>query len=553
MMRPTLRLCLIVIVGSLTVVMDARSEEASRPSDKLLSAIPGVESRLQYKDVAQLVNILSLLAEEPRSAKTPARLRHELPPGDYGYVLNKCLETLNTDITEREAETLLNSGHLWVDFIQRFQLRETTKRIALLLGSKNKYLQYFAIEILGALDARQYAPEIATLLISDHKELNRPAREVLLKWNSKEMTPLLLQELKDGNHFQRYYAIEAFGKSRDVTALPALLRCGSDPSEDNRRTALTVARALIPANERTKLLVPLAREVAQKSSKRHVVDHALAVSIDCGDTEAVPAVMARLVSTDEGVRFSMVQELEKMALAVLTQAASAALVVKEKYGDGAKNEHVREDLIAILQRIGTREVIPALRVAAADPDQYIQHHAISALGRLGAKDAVEDLIGALKGKCAREAAVALARIRDRRALKDLTLYLQSAGAVDSNFIYDFNEAYSPELDKRLRTTQLSKTIEVLPDELLNVLAKEYAVVIKVDVDGQEWTGSSRRTGKVAVYSKEDVDNSIGRALGYINKNGPREYCRILRGNEVHIIRLDEASKFITKMLDADFR
>ena len=548
-----LRFCLIVIVGGFTALIEARSEETSRPSDKLLNAIPDIESRLQSKDVTERAKVLSLLAEAPQSRKEPAKLRYELFPSDYGYVLNKCIEALSSELSERDAEALFASAPLWVDFIQRYKLEGTTKGIAPFLDSKNMYVQFFALQILGGLDARQYEAEVAKLLSAGQKELKRPARELLLQWNSKKLTPLLIQELAEGNEFQRFQAIEALERIGDRSALPALLSRGSDPHENNRRAALTAARVLVPVSERTKLLVPLAREIAQKSNLRHVVDNALAVSIDTGDAEAVPAVMTRLTSKEEGVRMSMEMELEKMSLTVLAREVSAALVAKEKYGDTATNEHVRAGLIDVLKRIGTPDVIPALRVAAADSDFFIQSAAISAVGQLGAKEAVEDLVRALSGRTARDAAIALVRLRDRGALSELKLYLQRAGAVDSNFVYHFNEAYSPDLDKKLKTTRLERTIEALPDELITTLAKEYGVLVKVRVDPQEWTAVAKRTGKVAVYAKEDVDNSIGRALFYINKTERAPYCRVLRAGEMHIIRLSEAAQFITEMLEADFR
>jgi len=490
------------------------------------------------------------LAEMPPSAKTPPKLRHDLPGSDYGYVLNKCLEALIEHPTEREAEALLNFGPLWVDLIKRFELRETTERMAKLLGSQNMIHQLIAVEFLGAVEARQYAREIAKFLSPERDGLTHLAREVLLQWNSKELVPLLLKELKEGNDLQRYSAIEALGKCGDRTLLPVFLELGKDPHENNRLVALEAARTLIPADERMKLIVPLARAIAQNSKTPIVVDHALAVSIDCGDTEAIPAVMARLVSPDGAVRISIQGRLEEMSPRILTQAISAALLSKEKYGDSLANTDARQGLIGLLRQIGTPEVVPVLRAAAADPDPNVQYLAILVMGQIGAKDAVEDLVRALNGDWASTAAFSLALIRDRRALNELSQYLQRGGYIS---VDEVNQRYSQEFHRKLQATRLTKTIEAAPDELLATLAKDYAVAINVDVDAKEWMEASRRTGKVKAYQDSAVETSINSALIHMRRPGSSDYCYILRRNEVHVMRLENAKKFIIEMFNADFR
>jgi len=513
-----------------------------------------VEQRLGTGDAKGRLEVLSELAAlRPEDANQPVILRFDLPASDYELVLSKCLEGVSGRLDERGGMQLMGSAPIWIALIKRFKFDTYIPRIAALLGNENVFIQSFALTVLGGLDAHQYDKQIASFLSSGPDALEREAEATLLRWKSKELTPSLIRKLKDNSGPSRYYAIEKAGKLGDPATVPALLLCGTDRDENIRRAALMAVRDLVPVERRTEIVRPFARLIADSSTNREVVNYALAICVECDEEKAMQDVVARLTSPDEGDRMLMQIALEQFPVKPLVPAVSAALLAKGRYGDDNTDGQARVGLITLLRRAAVPEGIPALRSAMSERPRFVRVEAISALGALKAKEAIPELLAALEGDAASDAAVALAQLRDRRTLDRLRQYLTKKGAVDGNFLYALNQAYHPELAKRLQTTRLGESIEDLPDIVLTKLSSEFHVTIKVNIEAAEWSMAAQRGGKVAVYPNEDVANSIGRALYYINEKSDSKYCQILRGEEVHILRLNEAPRFLIEMFESDFR
>ncbi|MEQ1853005.1 MAG: HEAT repeat domain-containing protein [Chthoniobacteraceae bacterium] len=430
-----MRVCMILLVAIVSGSFSF-SIEGAVPSDRLREAIPDVVERLSdpvWRKRAELFE--QLLVRRPGPGAGTIEFKHDLPVSDYELLLLSTLKVIRNGVPESEWRELMDRSASWFLVIKQLNLERVTAEIAELLSAESIPLRAFALEMLAALDARKHDRAVAALLASPDQAVRRASRDLLVRFESKLAVPVLLQELREGPDDKKYLLIKALGKIREPSAAADLAALGKHSDEDLRFAALEAVAACLPEAERAAALIPMARQIANASTKPHVVSYALAMLIRFGDAGAVSEAMTRLKSANESTCMSMLTALESVPMNALVPFASEALVVKATYGnDFSLDCTVREFLIAFLARAATPEVVEPLRDATKSENSDVQTAAIRALGTVGARAAVPNLINFLDGPCATEAAISLARIRDRRALEPLKAWLTRSGNFNSMFL-----------------------------------------------------------------------------------------------------------------------
>jgi HEAT repeat protein len=459
----------------------ALSLAAAQPSDGLLRVIPDVQQRLGSETWTKRAEVLDLLVRRlPGSGKPEFESRYGLSPGDYGYVMDAVIEGLAESSDGKPWRKLEESMPAWVYVIKTFRLFGATERLAHLLEHTNDIPKGFSLAMLGALEAREYDAAIARLLLPENSPFRRAARDMLVRFRSKEVVPTLIQELENEHNVPRYYALEALEKVADPSAIPALSRSLSDPSENNRSTAL---RALVSTFEKQKAgtnVIPFARRVVQTSSEVRTISHALALMVHYGTADAIPAVMDRLTTTNGF--YAMDEYLREVDSRIMIPAYINGLESNQIYtGDPVQSDHVREYFIVQLGRMRSRESIPLLLKLCSKEHWYLRHFAIQALGTIGSPDAVPSLTSLLKepGNIHDETVVALFKIRDRRARPALKEYLSTPGLELGSLAFVFNYSVFPDFARRINSQTVDFAMQGTPGDMLSRLSREMGIQIEM--------------------------------------------------------------------------
>jgi HEAT repeat protein len=473
------------------VAAGAFSLTAAQPSDALLRIIPDVQQRLKSSNWTNRAEVLDLLVRRlPGSGKPEFESRHDLPRDDYGYVMDAVIEGLGQSSNGKPWPKLEELMPAWVYVIRTFRLDGTTDRIAHLLENTNDTLKGFSLAMLGALEAREYDVAIARLLQPENAQFHREARDLLVRFRSKEVVPALIGELDNEHYLPRYYALEALGKIADPSAIPALARSVLDPDEPNRTAALRALLTTFKGQNAETNVIPYARTVFRNSTRDDVICHALALMVDCGAPDSIQPVMERLTGTNDLARSLMDDALREVSPRIMVPAYISALESNEIYaGDPAKSDHVREYFITQLGRMKSRQGVPLLLQLSSKEQWYLRHFAIQALGEIGSPDAVPSLTNLLKerGNIHDETVVALFKIRDRRALPALKEYLSTPGLELGNLAFIFNYSVFPDVCRKISTQRAEFTMRGTPGDVLSRLSREMGIQINIKLPENQRT------------------------------------------------------------------
>lgn len=459
---------------------------ATSPSAMLRQSIPDVQQRLESSNWTNRVTVTDLMVQRlPSSNKVEFALRYDLPREDYAYVLSNTIEGLGTITTHKQWRKLEEIIPAWVYLIKELHLNETTSQIARLLENTNDTLKGFSLVMLNALEAREYDAAIARLLRSENSQFHREARDLLIRFQSKTVVPILITELAQSHYLPRYYALDALQKIADASAIPALARSTADLHEPNRSAALRALVAIFAKQQAETNVIPYARTVFQKSTDASVVCHALALLVNLGDTDAIPPVMERLISTNNF--YPMDDALREVNPRIMVPAYMNALESPQIYtGDQARNDHIREYFILQLGRTKAQQAIPLLTKLSAKEHWYLRHFAIQALGEIGSGDAVLPLCELLKEKADgqyanihEETAVALFKLRDRRARPGLQEYLAIPGLELGGLAFIFNYSIFPDVARKINSHRIQLEMRGSPTEVLSAASRETGIPINV--------------------------------------------------------------------------
>ncbi len=339
---------------------------SSSLSPALLKAAPGIEERLTGgDDHAWSEELFRLAAEEEDRGKAgrPAR------------VLKRDLQAL----ASRAARGAFGSGERrrLCEIVQAWELTAAGRDLILYLQDEDSEVRDQALCALWELDFFEAAPEIVELLRDSHSSdamipylalhhlrdrssvpqlrvlvnvaegsIRRSAVDLLGELGDLADVPLLMPLLHDDSEGVRAAAARAVASLGAREAIPELVRMLKDP-EGVARGGAAIALGVLQARETIPQVlpvlsddVPLLRESA-----------ALALAY-LGAREAVPALEALLEDKDKGVRSAAV-----FALAELGETGVISRLT-EQFRSGSLTNRWRA--IELLARLGAREAIPDL-------------------------------------------------------------------------------------------------------------------------------------------------------------------------------------------------
>ncbi len=221
--------------------------------------------------------------------------------------------------------------------------------------------------------------------------------------------------LQDEDWAVREEAAEALGSLKDARAVLPLVRLLAD-SDRSVRTAAVAALTAIGAPA----VVPVGEGL--RHSNLNVQEAAASILSAIADARVLEGLVAALRSTDWVVRMHAAKALGRIGEA---RAVGALLPLLQD-----KVKAVREDVVAALALIGPDAVGPLLDTLSHE-EWLVRLHAVEALGKLRAVDAVDALLHLIfndPDQAVREDAVrALGAIGDARAVDFLLVVMKTPG------------------------------------------------------------------------------------------------------------------------------
>jgi HEAT repeat protein len=540
---------------ALAVTTCAFSLTAAPPSDALLRIIPDVEQRLKSDGWTNRAGVLDLLIRRLPGTRQPEfESRYDLPRDDYGYVINAVIESIGQSPDGKPWRKLEESMLAWIYIIKKFNLVETTDRIARLLEGTNSVAKGFSLVMLGMLETREYDVAIARLLRPENAQFHREARDLLVKYRSKEVVPTLIQELGNEHEVPRYYALDALEKVADSSAISALGRSVSDPHENNRSAAL---RALVSTFEKQKAatnVIPYARNVVHNSKEARTISHALALMVHYGASDAIPAVMDRLISTND---FYMMDEcLREVDSRIMIPAYINALESERMYaGAPAADEHVRNHFIFELGRLKAQQAVPVLLKLFLEKHPFHWYEAIQALGKIRSPDAVLPLMGFLKEKNApanlREAVViALFQARDRRAAQVLREYITAPNVELGGVASILGSLVFRDFARKFNNDRMEFEAQGTPVEILSRLTRETGIPIHVKLPKAQSTDHNSPVLKIMTMSKgHPMEAWVVLAMNNLSAAYKTRFYYLIGDNEVFLAPNTEWPEILLTVFD----
>lgn len=242
------------------------------------------------------------------------------------------------------------------------------------------------IRMTGLLLAKELDVQEAIPSILDLQDVNAPDYYVIDTLGSLKATaaaPKLrkILERNDDNDVFLYShkgsAIRALGEMRDTESAALILRCFLSASDGGRAAGSALKNMGI--TDATPKLIALLKENSTESNRSGIID---AIG-EIGAKEAIPEIQKYLSDDDFIVGSSAVEALGKMG-------------AKEECVDHLlkmlNDERFVYACIGALGTLGAREAIPALRKMLGHPNFAFRSRALESLVRLGAKEAIADVV-----------------------------------------------------------------------------------------------------------------------------------------------------------------
>lgn len=353
-------------------------------------------------------------------------LAHELQSDEMAFEAFHQAAELNPN----HLETRFNEGVALDKLGRRDEALDAYRRVVGLLSTQQGQetgdnIRHILLHLLGEeLDDRLF--KIATHLlgrVGDHavaSQLAHILKDAASPWRrahcatalgllgATDMSPVLIEHLRDEDHYVRSCAATALGRIHVSEATPMLITCLGDEAQDVRSN-VAAALGRIGASEAVSSLITCLRDEAQ-----NVRGNAAAALGKIGASEAVSALITCLGDEEQNVRGNAAAALGKI------RAAEALPTLITCLSDEAHN--VRGNAAIALASIGAYEAGPALIVCLGDKTPHVRGSAAKALGKIGSSKAVPWLIACLSDRTTEvrcSAATALGKIGSSEAVPGL--------------------------------------------------------------------------------------------------------------------------------------
>ena len=409
--------------------------KAQQFSLELKKAVPQAETRLDSEDIQQRISVLDKLVIFKRDDDViDTILPFNLPADDYALVVGKIFEKdLARLETQNASQTLSKTEFLMVKFRFKEFAKNLVEYIPKFAPNATDFprigIQYGILGTVRTLKAKEFAPQIAAMLLPSVRSLNDEALSVLIEFRAKEAVPALLTRLYDKNAYVRGFALQNLAKVGGKQIAPPIARLLKDEDLNNRYWALD-ALAKFDANQN---YVPEIRQMLADSQTVESKIYAIAALVDANDKQAIPLAMEFITDKDEYVRGEMLRRLVDLKAEPIVPSLLGILQNKTVFGgDIGTNSNIRSAVIGTLRDLKVRELIPILRGYLRERSYSYKNIAAQSLGELDAGEAVDDLLSVFYKDLpnppdrisnatydSAEAAVALAKIGHKKAWKDL--------------------------------------------------------------------------------------------------------------------------------------
>lgn len=289
----------------------------------------------------------------------------------------------------------------------------------------NTYVRSASAEALGRIgDVRAIFP-LMDALRDSCSFVRRAAAIALGQMQAKEAQGALLRTLEDPNFYVRRAAINAVGKLGIPDLAPMLIPFLETDDPRIRRTATIALRRLEAREAIPKMIEVLESHLVSPSQRDLPVVKTLVVAL--GDLEAAEAVpvLVRVIRGYVGVRSLTAKALGKIGDPRAAEALIEALQDK-------KSRNLQLAALKSLGRLRHREAVPAVRQFLDAPDPRLRRTAALALGALGDRAAIPQLLEIARNDespLVRPAAVeALGEVGDEKLVPQLLPFVDDSNA-----------------------------------------------------------------------------------------------------------------------------
>jgi HEAT repeat protein len=454
----------------------------------LSKAMPGAAQRLFQGDAHTWTEIF-LEATDDRSVTYPGLRRLDLDP-----IVHRALDGARTpaekaSVCERAArwnlvsieaalpklltdpDASVRTGAAYSVSVLRFT--HLAANVRPLLDDKNPQVRSWAIIAIGAVEAKEYAPQLIALL-ADPRDRNQAAR-VLGRWRTKEAIPFIRTLLKADDANTRDEGIRALADLGARETADEILALALHPTGAHADVGMRVYSQLSGPEGNSKLIAVL------RDPKLHPIYRISAerVLVSLKAAEATPAFVSLLKDRDKALRHYAVSGL----LAVGPEAAAPSILplldrpqLEECWGalracqllhlQGALekatallshgNWQIREEAVGAVAMLGGPKMADAIALLLQDPERSVQLSAASALCLLGDRRGAPLLLeqsytlSALNGLRKRTAWEAL-RPRPLAQLAGDPKRMMEILIMDPKLTLEWPSELSPELSKWAQT------------------------------------------------------------------------------------------------------
>lgn len=454
-MKRKIKIFVALLLLNFIVVLPKVSAQEIPPN--LAEAVPSAIEKLNSDDVNQRVSILNeLVVPQPQSCTGELVLPFKLAKEDYVYVVRQILEK---DLTVLDEKTKPEVWYRLAHLIRTYQMKEFARPLTAYLNEPVS-VQGQIITTLQGLEAKEFDANVALLLDSPEKYIQRLSLETLISFRSKKAVPVLSAMLTGGNESEQYWAMLKLVEIDGKEASPQIAERLKDANENMRYWAL---HALVKLNARQQ--APKVWKLVNPEETKNIRGFAIAALITFEQKEAVPLVIKQIKNLAQGINdYAALDFIDKIKPQFIIPTLISLYNSKEKHLENEEqNEQFRYILLRTLTTYKTLLAIPIFRQNLVDKKGYYGSSWRTDTGiarillELNATEAIDDIISVFN-ECiqpmqinnhsseAGELAIILAKFGDKKVWKQLIDYVEKSNFhIRDNVIAELNKQIDPKL------------------------------------------------------------------------------------------------------------